>query len=129
MRVKKLMIVALLAMPMMVMAQKYEPVQDVKVENMKISTAYQAWLAKYEEVGRSINEVSDQYQKEMEKRGYPKKKTVQKKMNLVSQYILLLQEERDSPELNVNLDINKVNRKIAAWQDQLQGLGELLKKI
>ena len=69
------------------------------------------------------------YQKEMEKRGYPKKKTVQRKMGLVSQYIQLLQQERDTPELNVNLDVNKVNRKIAAWQEQLQGLGELLKKI
>lgn len=129
MRVKKIIILALLAMPMMAMAQKYEPIQETKVENMKVSAVYQAWLSKYEEVGRNINQVSDQYQKEMEKRGYPKKKTVQRKMSLVSQYIQLLQQERDTPELNVNLDVNKVNRKIAAWQEQLQGLGELLKKI
>ena len=129
MRVKKIIILALLAMPMMAMAQKYEPIQEAKVENMKVSAVYQAWLSKYEEVGRNINQVSDQYQKEMEKRGYPKKKTVQRKMSLVSQYIQLLQQERDTPELNVNLDVNKVNRKIAAWQEQLQGLGELLKKI
>ena len=129
MRVKKTIILALLAMPMMAMAQKYEPIQDATVENMKVSAVYQGWLSKYEEVGRNINEVSDQYQKEMEKRGYPKKKTVQRKMGLVSQYIQLLQQERDTPELNVNLDVNKVNRKIAAWQEQLQGLGELLKKI
>ncbi len=129
MRVKKTIILALLAMPMMAMAQKYEPIQDATVENMKVSAVYQVWLSKYEEVGRNINQVSDQYQKEMEKRGYPKKKTVQRKMSLVSQYIQLLQQERDTPELNVNLDVNKVNRKIAAWQEQLQGLGELLKKI
>ena len=96
MRVKKIIILALLAMPMMAMAQKYEPIQETKVENMKVSAVYQAWLSKYEEVGRNINQVSDQYQKEMEKRGYPKKKTVQRKMGLVSQYIQLLQQERDS---------------------------------
>ena len=129
MRVKKIIILAPLAMPMMAIAQKYEPIQDTKDENMKVRAVYQVLLSKYEEVGRNINQVSDQYQKEMEKRGYPKKKTVQRKMSLVSQYIQLLQQERDTPELNVNLDVNKVNRKIAAWQEQLQGLGELLKKI
>ncbi len=129
MNVKKITLLALLVIPVMTMAQKYEPVKNIKVENMKVSEAYQAWLARYEEVGRSINKVSEQYQKEMNKRGYPKKKTVQRKMELVSLYIQLLQQERDSPELNANLDVNKVNRKIAMWQKQLQGLGELLKKI
>lgn len=129
MRVKKILIAALLAMPLTSMAQTYTPVPDAKVENMKVSAVYQDWLSKYEAVGRSINEVSDQYQKEMDKRGYPKKKTVQKKMDLISQYIQLLQQERDSPELNVNLDINKVNRKIEAWQGQLEALSGLLKKI
>ena len=70
-----------------------------------------------------------QYQREIDKRGYPKKKTVQAKMELVSQYIYLLKQERDTPDLNQNLDVQKVNDKINLWQSQLDGLANLLKKI
>jgi len=127
MRVKRLLFVALIAFPMMGMAQsRYEEVNDstpkAKLENMKVNAAYQQWLGQYEEVGRKINDISEQYQREVDKRGYPKKKTVQRKIELVSQYI-------DLPDLNQNLDTEKVNSKISMWQSQLDGLTALLKKI
>ena len=134
MRVKKLLVIALLALPMMGMAQsRYEEVNDstpkAKLENMKVNAAYQQWLGQYEEVGRKINDISEQYQREVDKRGYPKKKTVQRKIELVSQYIDLLKQQRDTPDLNQNLDTEKVNSKISMWQSQLDGLTALLKKI
>ena len=120
--------------PLMGMAQStYEQIGDpagtTQVENKKVSEAFQQWLSQYEECGRKINEVSEQYQREVEKRGYPKKKTVQAKMALVNQYISLLKQERDSPDLNQDLDVEKVNSKINMWQSQLEGLAALLKKI
>lgn len=134
MRVKRLLFVALIAFPMMGMAQsRYEEVNDstpkAKLENMKVNAAYQQWLGQYEEVGRKINDISEQYQREVDKRGYPKKKTVQRKIELVSQYIDLLKQQRDTPDLNQNLDTEKVNSKISMWQSQLDGLTVLLKKI
>lgn len=134
MRVKRLLFVALIAFPMMSMAQsRYEEVNDstpkTKLENMKVNAAYQQWLGQYEEVGRKINDISEQYQREVDKRGYPKKKTVQRKIELVSQYIDLLKQQRDTPDLNQNLDTEKVNSKISMWQSQLDGLTALLKKI
>lgn len=134
MRVKKLLVMALMVCPLMGMAQStYEQIGDpagtTQVENKKVSEAFQQWLSQYEECGRKINEVSEQYQREVEKRGYPKKKTVQAKMALVNQYISLLKQERDSPDLNQDLDVEKVNSKINMWQSQLEGLAALLKKI
>ena len=134
MRVKKLLVIALLALPMMGMAQSsYEQIavsaNTTQFENKQNSVAYQQWLSQYEECGQRINDISEQYQREVDKRGYPKKKTVKAKMALVNQYISLLQQQRDSPELNQGVDIDKVNSKIAMWQEQLQGLAALLKKI
>lgn len=134
MRVKKLLVMALIALPIMVMAQStYEPVgssdNKTPLENKTVNPVYQQWLSQYVEVGRKINDISAQYQREIDKRGYPKKKTVQAKMELVSQYIYLLKQERDTPELNQNLDVQKVNDKISLWQSQLDGLANLLKKI
>lgn len=134
MRVKRLLFVALIAFPMMSMAQsRYEEVNDstpkAKLENMKVNAAYQQWLGQYEEVGRKINDISEQYQREVDKCGYPKKKTVQRKIELVSQYIDLLKQQRDTPDLNQNIDTEKVNSKISMWQSQLDGLTALLKKI
>ncbi len=135
MRVRKLLVMAMLTFPMVGMAQStYEQIgtstdDAVQLENMSVNPTYQQWLGQYEEVGQKINDISEQYQKEVNKRGYPKKKTVQKKIELVSQYISLLTQERDMPELNQNLDVKKVNRKITLWQDQLEGLTRLLKKI
>lgn len=128
------MVMALMACPVMGMAQStYEQIGDpagmTQVENKKVSEAFQQRLSQYEECGRKINEVSEQYQREVEKRGYPKKKTVQAKMALVNQYISLLKQERDSPDLNQDLDVEKVNSKINMWQIQLEGLAALLKKI
>ena len=125
---------ALIALPTMVMAQStYEPVgssdNKTQLENKTVNPVYQQWLSQYVEVGRKINDISAQYQREIDKRGYPKKKTVQAKMELVSQYIYLLKQERDTPELNQNLDVQKVNDKISLWQSQLDGLANLLKKI
>ena len=134
MRVKKLLVIALMALPMMSMAQSsYEQIGEsantTQFENKQNSATYQQWLSQYEECGQRINEISEQYQREVDKRGYPKKKTVKAKMALVNQYISLLQQQRDSPELNQGVDLDKVNSKIAMWQEQLQGLAVLLKKI
>ena len=134
MRVKKLLVIALMGLPMMSMAQSsYEQIGEsasiTQFENKQNSAAYQQWLSQYEECGQRINDISEQYQREVDKRGYPKKKTVKAKMALVNQYISLLQQQRDSPELNQGVDIDKVNSKIAMWQEQLQGLAALLKKI
>ena len=134
MRVKKLLVMALIALPTMVMGQStYEPVgssdNKTPLENKTVNPVYQQWLSQYVEVGRKINDISAQYQREIDKRGYPKKKTVQAKMELVSQYIYLLKQERDTPDLNQNLDVQKVNDKISLWQSQLDGLANLLKKI
>ena len=134
MRVKKLLVIALMAFPIMGMAQSsYEQKSDsantTQFENKQNSAAYQQWLSQYEECGRQINTISEQYQREVEKRGYPKKKTVKAKIALVNQYIGLLQQQRDSPELNQGVDLDKVNSKIAMWQEQLAGLTALLKKI
>ena len=134
MRVKKLLVIALMAFPMMGMAQSsYEQKSDsantTQFENKQNSAAYQQWLSQYEECGRKINTISEQYQREVEKRGYPKKKTVKAKIALVNQYIGLLQQQRDSPELNQGVDLDKVNSKITMWQEQLAGLTALLKKI
>ena len=50
-------------------------------------------------------------------------------MALVNQYISLLQQQRDSPELNQGVDLGgrRIIKKM--WQEQLQGLAVLLKKI
>ena len=134
MRVKKLLFIALLALPMMSMAQSSyvqigESANTTQFENKQNSAAYQQWLSQYEECGQQINAISEQYQKEVDKRGYPKKKTVKAKIALINQYISLLQQQRDSPELNQSVDLDKVNSKISMWQEQLQGLTALLKKI
>ena len=134
MRLKKLLFIALLALPMMSMAQSSyvqigESANTTQFENKQNSAAYQQWLSQYEECGQQINAISEQYQKEVDKRGYPKKKTVKAKIALINQYISLLQQQRDSPELNQGVDLDKVNSKISMWQEQLQGLTALLKKI
>ena len=134
MRVKKLLFIALLALPMMSMAQSSyvqigESANTTQFENKQNSAAYQQWLSQDEECGQQITAISEQYQKEVDKRGYPKKKTVKAKIALINQYISLLQQQRDSPELNQGVDLDKVNSKISMWQEQLQGLTALLKKI
>ena len=134
MRVKKLLVIALLVLPMMGMAQSSykqigESANTTQFENKQNSAAYQQWLSQYEECGQRINAISEQYQKEVDKRGYPKKKTIKAKIALVNQYISLLQQQRDLPELNQGVDLDKVNSKISMWQEQLQGLIALLKKV
>lgn len=134
MRVKKLWVIAFLPLPMMGMAQSSykqigESANTTQFENKQNSAAYQQWLSQYEECGQRINAISEQYQKEVDKRGYPKKKTIKAKIALVNQYISLLQQQRDSSELNQGVDLDKVNSKISMWQEQLQGLTALLKKV
>ena len=134
MRVKKIWVIAFLPLPMMGMAQSSykqigESANTTQFENKQNSAAYQQWLSQYEECGQRINAISEQYQKEVDKRGYPKKKTIKAKIALVNQYISLLQQQRDSSELNQGVDLDKVNSKISMWQEQLQGLTALLKKV
>ncbi len=135
---KKLTIIAAaLLMPAMACTAQssYESISDTaqvatsNTENLSIDSYYQQWLSQYEDVGQKINDISEQYQKEVDKRGYPKKKTVQQKITLVEQYIKLLQEELSDSRLNQNLDTKKVQDKITLWQDQLAALNNLLTKI
>ena len=135
---KKLtMIAAALLMPAVACTAQssYENISDTaqvatsNTENLSIDSYYQQWLSQYEDVGQKINDISEQYQKEVDKRGYPKKKTVQQKITLVEQYIKLLQEELSDSRLNQNLDTKKVQDKITLWQDQLAALNNLLTKI
>ena len=135
---KKLTIIAAaLLMPAVACTAQssYENISDTaqvatsNIENLSIDSYYQQWLSQYEDVGQKINDISEQYQKEVDKRGYPKKKTVQQKITLVEQYIKLLQEELSDSRLNQNLDTKKVQDKITLWQDQLAALNNLLTKI
>ena len=135
---KKLTIIAAaLLMPAVACTAQssYENISDTaqvatsNTENLSIDSYYQQWLSQYEDVGQKINDISEQYQKEVDKRGYPKKKTVQQKITLVEQYITLLQEELSDSRLNQNLDTKKVQDKITLWQDQLAALNNLLTKI
>ena len=135
---KKLTIIAAaLLMPAVACTAQssYENISDTaqvatsNTENLSIDSYYQQWLSQYEDVGQKINDIAEQYQKEVDKRGYPKKKTVQQKITLVEQYIKLLQEELSDSRLNQNLDTKKVQDKITLWQDQLAALNNLLTKI
>ncbi len=94
-----------------------------------IRSGWQEWLADYEETGTKINEISETYQKEVDRRGYPKKKTVRAKMEAVKHYIELLEQQLTDPRLNQNIDTLKINKKIELWKQQYEGLGYLLKKI
>ena len=130
------MVMAMLSLPMASMAQSSVECVDgdtvavaYEVENKTVGSVYQDWLSRYEEVGSQINEISEQYQREVDKRGYPKKKTVQKKISLVEEYVRLLEEQLETPALNESLDVEKVKRKIADWNEQLEGLRNLLGKI
>ena len=98
--------------------------------NLKLNDEYLKWQQKYEEVGTEINDVAAQIDQETAKRGYPKKKTVKQKIALVEQYIQLLEYERDNPSIfPMDLDKGKIERKIAQWQEHLDGLNKLVKKI
>lgn len=98
--------------------------------NLKLNDEYLKWQSKYEEVGTEINDVAAQIDQETAKRGYPKKKTVKQKIALVEQYIQLLEYERDNPSIfPMDLDKEKIERKIAQWQEHLDGLNKLVKKI
>lgn len=124
-----LVMVAVSLLPMMTMAQSTVEALGSITEQTDYNPTYQQWLAQYESVGNAINEISAQYQAEVDRRGYPKKKTVKKKIALVEQYVQLLQQQLSSPELNQNIDTQKVERKINEWQTQLDDLNALLKKI
>lgn len=98
--------------------------------NLKLNDEYLKWQSKYEEVGTEINDVAAQIDQETAKRGYPKKKTVKQKIALVEQYIQLLEYERDNPSIfPMDLDKGKIERKLAQWQEHLNGLNKLVKKI
>jgi hypothetical protein len=60
------------------------------------------------------------------KRGYPKKKTVQEKANLVDHYIFLLSTQLSDSRLNRFIDKQKVQDKITYWQNYRQALNKLM---
>lgn len=130
MKKKHLLVMAALSLlPMMAVGQStVEAIGNTAVQS-DYNPTYEQWFAQYEAVGNAINEISAQYQEEVNRRGYPKKKTVKKKIALVEQYVQLLQQQLNSPELNQNIDAEKVERKISEWQTQLDDLNALLKKI
>lgn len=130
---KKLRLVAIVTVLMLAgtanAQSTYENISANTVENKQVDSYYQQWLSQYEQVGSEINEISEQYDKEVAKRGYPKKKTVKAKIELVKQYITLLETQLTDSRLNDNLDTGKVKNKIAAWKKQQSDLENLLKKI
>lgn len=99
--------------------------------NLKLNSDYQNWLSKYEEVGNEINDVAAEIDAQSAKKPYyPKKKTVKKKIALVEEYIKLLEYERDNASVfPIDLDKGKINRKISEWQNHLDGLNTLVKKL
>ena len=93
------------------------------------SAYYQQWYTDYEQTGIKINDISTIYEQQIAKRGYPKKKTVKIKMELIEHYVQLLQNQLVDPRLNKDVDKEKIQRKIDEWQTQYVMLKALLKKI
>jgi hypothetical protein len=93
------------------------------------SAYYQQWYTDYEQTGIKINDISAIYEQQVAKRGYPKKKTVKIKMELIEHYVQLLQNQLVDPRLNKDVDKEKIQRKIDEWQTQYVMLKALLKKI
>lgn len=73
-----------------------------------------------------INENADQWAQETAKRGYPKKKTVKEKAELVDHYIFLLSTQLSDSLLNHFLDKEKAEQKLIFWQNYRQSLERLL---
>lgn len=63
---------------------------------------------------------------ETAKRGYPKKKTVKEKAELVDHYIFLLSTQLSDSLLNRFLDKEKAEQKLIFWQNYRQSLERLL---
>lgn len=95
----------------------------------KSSAYYQQWYTDYEQTGIKINDISAIYEQQVAKRGYPKKKTVKVKMELIEHYVQLLQNQLVDPRLNKDVDKEKIQRKIDEWQTQYVMLKALMKKI
>jgi len=114
-------VLSMLSMPL------YSNAQSVGTSNNTYKSAYyEQWRADYETTGAQINEISEVYDQQVAKRGYPKKKTVKAKMTLIEHYVQLLQTQLTDPRLNEDVDKGKIQRKIDEWQTQYVMLQALL---
>lgn len=84
------------------------------------------FVADLQATGQKINENAEVWEQETSKRGYPKKKTVQEKANLVDHYIFLLSTQLSDSRLNRFIDKQKVQDKITYWQNYRQALNKLM---
>lgn len=132
-------------MPMGAMAQStYESIQNDGLTAQKQGTvsaedlasmanmtaeekAYrQQFLKDLEETGQKINENAEQWAQETAKRGYPKKKTVKAKAELVDHYVFLLSTQLSDSRLNRFIDKEKVQDKITYWKNYREKLESLM---
>lgn len=84
------------------------------------------FLADLKATGEKINENADQWAAETAKNGYPKKKTVKAKAELVDHYIFLLSTQLSDSRLNRFIDKAKVQDKITYWQNYRKNLEKLM---
>lgn len=80
------------------------------------------FVADLQATARKINANSDQWAREIAKRGYPKKKTAREKAKLVEHYVFLLNTQLSDSRLNRFVDKQKVQEKITYWQNYLTKL-------
>lgn len=86
----------------------------------------QQFLKDLEETGQKINENAEQWAQETAKRGYPKKKTVKAKAELVDHYVFLLSTQLSDSRLNRFIDKEKVQDKITYWKNYREKLNSLM---
>lgn len=142
---KKVLVIALAAMvlPLTAAAQSsYEEINDtakmqqhvVSINDLLAATQETAADKAYREsftkdltaTAQKINENATQWAAETAKRGYPKKKTVKAKAELVDHYVFLLGTQLSDSRLNRFIDKAKVQDKITYWKNYREQLNKLM---
>lgn len=137
MKTRKFLVIAMALMPLTTLAQA---IDDSATRQNTISLAelrtgqlteeekayLQDFMADLQNTADKINKNADQWAEETAKRGYPKKKTVKEKAELVDHYIFLLSTQLSDSTLNRFLDKEKVQQKLLFWQNYRESLERLL---
>lgn len=137
MKTRKFLVIAMALMPLTTLAQA---IDDSATRQNTISLselrtgqlteeekAYlQDFMADLQNTADKINKNADQWAEETAKRGYPKKKTVKEKAELVDHYIFLLSTQLSDSTLNRFLDKEKAQQKLLFWQNYRESLERLL---
>lgn len=140
---KVLIALTALAMPLAVSAQSVSTVEDLgQTDQQKTVSASELeatasmtpeekayrdnFVKDLEEAGKKINENAEVWAEETARRGYPKKKTVKEKAELVDHYIFLLSTQLSDSRLNRFIDKQKVQDKITYWQNYREQLNKLM---